>query len=212
MTEPRHQQLTSAGIAGLSLILFGILINRPGALFQGAAFVPLVLLIAVILRSLKAETSLKDLLALKLPRRNPAVILTLSVFLGAFLALLCRWQFLMPLLPASLTLFAPVAALIGATEEIVVRGYLQGRLRVLGPLSALLIAAAAHTAYKCALFLPPAPQPADFLFLAFWTFVGGMLFGDLRETTRSLWPPLLAHAAFDIVLYGGLAQAPWWVW
>jgi len=210
MTEPRHQQLTSAGIAGLSLILFGLLINRPGML-RHAAFIPLLLLVAVILRSLKSELSPTDLFALTPPRR-PVIVFTLSVVLGALLAILCRWHFGMPPLPAALTLFAPVAALIGATEEFVVRGYLQGRLRGLGVVWAVLLASVAHTAYKCALFIPPTPYRTDFAFLAFWTFIGGIGFGALREKGRSLLPPLLAHAAFDIVLYGALPQSPWWVW
>jgi membrane protease YdiL (CAAX protease family) len=117
------------------------------------------------------------------------------------------------LLPTTLTLFAPVAALVGATEEVVYRGYMQGRLRALGPLPAVALAALGHTAYKCALFaLPGRLVGIDFGILAACTFLGGLLFGALRERAGSVLPPLVAHACFDILVYGELAHAPWWVW
>ncbi len=56
------------------------------------------------------------------------------------------------------------------------------------------------------------PLQFDLFFLVVWTLVGGLLFGLLREKSGSAFPPLIAHAMFDIVLYGGLATAPLWVW
>ncbi|MCK5693629.1 MAG: CPBP family intramembrane metalloprotease, partial [Bacteroidales bacterium] len=52
----------------------------------------------------------------------------------------------------------------------------------------------------------------DFFYLIFWTFLGGLLIGTLRELSGSTIPPVIAHAVFDIILYGGLAIAPVWVW
>jgi membrane protease YdiL (CAAX protease family) len=40
------------------------------------------------------------------------------------------------------------ASAIGASEELLFRGYIQGRLHRLGPVPAVVIAAAAHSAYK----------------------------------------------------------------
>ena len=61
-------------------------------------------------------------------------------------------------------------------EELVYRGYMQGRLRVLGPLPAVALAALGHTAYKCALFaLPGRMAQVDIGILAVWTFLGGLL-------------------------------------
>ena len=109
--------------------------------------------------------------------------------------------------------FAAVAAAIGVTEELVYRGYVQGRLRALGPLAAAILAAVGHTAYKCALFaLPPLAVEIDLPFLALGTLVVGVGFGALRERSRSVLPALAAHACFDVLVYGQGAQAPWWVW
>ncbi len=126
---------------------------------------------------------------------------------------LYRWSCARALFPGALLGFAPLAALIGGTEEIVYRGYVQGRARRLGVFPAVVLASLCHAAYKCALFaLPASPVQTDFLFLATWTFLGGLVFGALRELAGSIAPALAAHACFDIVVYGDLAQAPWWVW
>jgi len=78
---------------------------------------------------------------------------------------------------------------------------------------AVMLAAAAHTAYKAALFaFPPEGVVIDLEFLAVWTLIGGVVFGALRELSGSVLPPLAAHVVFDIVVYGGSVQAPWWVW
>ena len=50
----------------------------------------------------------------------------------------------------------------------------------------------------------PALQP--------FTFTVGALFGLSRELSRSIYPAVAAHAAFDLMVHGAAAQAPWWVW
>ena len=40
----------------------------------------------------------------------------------------------------------------------------------------------------------------------------GLVFGIIRHVTKSIWIPLAAHAAFDIVAYAEFARSPWWVW
>jgi len=78
---------------------------------------------------------------------------------------------------------------------------------------ATVAAAAAHAAYKSALFvLPPPGREVDVVFLAVVTFLGGIVFGGMRAVSGSVVPPLVAHACFDLVVYGNLASAPWWVW
>jgi len=132
---------------------------------------------------------------------------------GLGLGLIFRGQYGWPLLPGTLTWFAFPAALIGATEELLYRGYVQGRVRGLGMAGAVVLAAACHTAYKSALFaLPPEPAGVTFWVLATITFLGGLGFGALRELSGGVYSPLLAHACFDIIVYGGRTQAPWWVW
>ena len=144
--------------------------------------------------------------------KNIAFLLS-GLVIGAALGILYRWRYAGHLLPTTLTLFAPVAALVGATEELAYRGYVQGRLRVLGPLPAVALAALGHTAYKCALFaLPGRSVQIDVGIFAACTFFGGLLFGALRERSGSVLPPVVAHACFDILVYGELSHAPWWVW
>ena len=137
--------------------------------------------------------------------------LGIGLLLGAGFACLCRVRFGMSLLPDRLHGFALAGALIGATEELLYRGYVQERLASLGAAPAVLGAAAAHTAYKVCLF---ALSPQGVLhpgMLALWTFGGGLVFGALARRARSVLPPLLAHALFDTIVYGG-AAAPFWVW
>jgi hypothetical protein len=39
-----------------------------------------------------------------------------------------------------------------------------------------------------------------------------VIFGLLRQVSGSVAPSMVAHAAFDLLVYGALARAPWWVW
>lgn len=118
-----------------------------------------------------------------------------------------------PFPSAGLQGFVIVACLIGATEELVFRGWMLGRARAFGWIAAIVIAAAAHAAYKTALFAWPAdPASIDFARMAMGTFAGGLLLGAMRAGSGSLLPAVLAHAAFDFVVYRTLAAAPWWVW
>jgi membrane protease YdiL (CAAX protease family) len=48
--------------------------------------------------------------------------------------------------------------------------------------------------------------------MAGWTFVGGVVLGLLRQISDSVVPPIVAHAVFDLLVYGALVRAPWWVW
>ncbi len=136
-----------------------------------------------------------------------------AIGLGLVMGMLTRNRFELTLIPAGITGVTVVAPLVGAMEEMVFRGYVQGQLRPIGSGFSILIASALHTCYKLLVILSLAiPLQFDFFFLIFWTFIGGLLFGTLRELSRSSIPPVLAHAVFDIILYGGLVAAPIWVW
>ncbi len=145
--------------------------------------------------------------------RKAAAFVGLGIIIGVGLGAIYRTRCGWPPFPAALKWFAGPAALIGATEEVLYRGYIQGRLRRLGIVGGVVCAALCHAAYKCSLFaLPPAAIEIDYGFLATWTILGGLLFGALRELSESVIPPLAAHACFDIVVYGELSRAPWWIW
>ena len=52
---------------------------------------------------------------------------------------------------------------------------------------------------------------ADPLWLRAATVVFGIIFGLMKEAFGSVLFPVLTHAAFDVVTYGDLTFAPWWV-
>ena len=132
---------------------------------------------------------------------------------GIGLAFLFRYSAHRPLFLTSLQSFVLVAAAIGAAEELLFRGFVQGRLARLGWPAAVILAALAHTAYKTALFaFPPEDLVIRYATLASWTFMVGATFGLTRHFSRSLLPALTAHVLFDIFVYGDWAEAPWWVW
>jgi membrane protease YdiL (CAAX protease family) len=136
-----------------------------------------------------------------------------GIVLGAVLGLGYRLGYGMKPLIEVIGWFAPVAVMIGATEEILFRGYIQGRVQSLGPFWAVSIAAFCHTAYKCSLFVfHDQPVQINMLFLAVCTFGVGLMLGVLRQWRGSIWPPVTAHVLFDILAYGEYAHAPWWVW
>jgi membrane protease YdiL (CAAX protease family) len=169
---------------------------------------------ASIERSLRRAPRVAALLGLGGFSGKTALFAVLGCAIGAGGGLLHRRTLGLPLLPAGgLGVFAAMACLIGATEELVYRGWLQGRLQTLGWPVAVVVVAAAHAAYKSALFAwPPGPAQIDCAAMAGWTFVGGVVLGLLRQISDSVVPPIVAHAVFDLLVYGALVRAPWWVW
>ena len=136
-----------------------------------------------------------------------------ALILGVGLGWLTRATFDLTPFPESISRFAFIAPLIGATEELIFRGFIQGYLRPVGRIFSIVYTSTVHTCYKLLVILSlDIPLQFDFFFLVLWTFVGGLAFGVLREGSRSSLPSLTAHALFDIVLYGSYAVAPVWVW
>ena len=136
-----------------------------------------------------------------------------AVALGVVLGFLTRNSFDVSLFPVRITIIALIAPLVGVVEELIFRGYIQGHVRPIGRAFSVVYASTVHTSYKLLVILTlSVPLQFDFFFLVFWTFVGGLLFGTLRELSGSTIPPAIAHAVFDVVLYGGLATIPVWVW
>jgi membrane protease YdiL (CAAX protease family) len=153
--------------------------------------------------------------AFGLNRLNQKILLYVlpAIVLGLVLGILTRSRFELTLIPVGFTSVAIVAPLVGSFEELVFRGYIQGQLRAVGKIFSIITASALHTTYKLLVILTLAvPLQFDFFFLIFWTFVGGVLIGTLRELSGNTIPPVIAHAVFDIVLYGELVSAPVWVW
>ena len=159
------------------------------------------------------DQSLLHALGLTRPGRRAIYWTIPAVFLGSLLAILTRNRFEISLLPHTIGIMVLVAPCIGAMEEVVFRGYIQGSLRLRGRALSILATALAHTGYKLLVILTlPGPGRFDPLFLGTWTFLGGTAFGITRDFSKSTIPPLTAHVIFDILLYGGLSTAPAWVW
>lgn len=138
----------------------------------------------------------------------------LGAGLGAWAGLWHRSGLGLPLQPpAGVQPFVIVACLIGAAEELLYRGWLFGHARRFGWPAAVAIAALAHAAYKTALFAwPPMPIAVNLPDMMLWTTCGGIVLGLLRTSSGSIVPAIVAHAAFDFVVYRGMGSAPWWVW
>lgn len=145
--------------------------------------------------------------------QNTLLYILPGLALGMILGMLARNRFDLSLIPEGFTMVAAVAPLIGASEELVFRGWFQGQLHPGGRLLSIVWASAFHSCYKLlAILTLAAPLQFDFFFLIFWTFMGGMLFGTLRELSGNTIHPVIAHALFDVIFYGGLVTSPAWVW
>jgi membrane protease YdiL (CAAX protease family) len=187
---------------GLPWILAGV----AGFLLTAAAIVP----------SLRSPSEAVALLGLSGFSRKTVLFTIVGFIAGAGGALVRRSSLGLSLLPAGgLAAFAAVACLIGATEELIYRGWLQGRIRIFGWPAAVAVAAIAHGAYKTALFAWPPESiggEMDCMSIGLWAAAAGIVPGLLREFSGSVVPAMVAHAAFDLFLYGALSRAPWWVW
>ncbi|MEN8203186.1 MAG: CPBP family intramembrane glutamic endopeptidase [Bacteroidota bacterium] len=205
------QYLRNATLVVAGILLFALFIHNPwprkiialGALLASA------LLIAFTLR----QDSLLQIVGIGRPSLRILLFTLAALILGIGLGILTRQHFRLSLLPATLSLVAAVAPLTGAMEELVFRGYIQGMLNPLNRFLALVYAAIAHTAYKVlVIYSLGRPEEFDFLFLAQWTLLGGLAFGFLRFLSKSIYPPVMAHVVFDILVYGGMFVAPYWIW
>jgi hypothetical protein len=65
--------------------------------------------------------------------------------------------------------------------------------------------------HRQSLGLPLAPAGLE-RFAIVACLIGGVIAGLLRQSSGSAIPPMAAHAAFDLIVYGALARSPWWVW
>lgn len=211
--ESRGRTVTGITVAAAGMTLFAL-----GA-HQGLPWLAVaaggLLATAVAIGWLAADdTCLLTVLGLDRWSVKTAVVTLVGVGIGVGGGLWHRSQLdLAPQATTGVAAFVIVACLIGATEELIFRGWLLGKARAFGWPTAVIIAAVAHTAYKTALFVWPAvPVAVDLAGVARWTLAGGLVLGLLRACSGSLLPPLMAHAAFDFVVYRFVAHAPWWVW
>ncbi|MFC2111559.1 type II CAAX prenyl endopeptidase Rce1 family protein [Bacteroidota bacterium] len=149
---------------------------------------------------------------LKFPRRLILYII-IGLQLGLIYSIIYRNIYGMDILPRQFYQFALIAALIGTMEELTFRGFIQGHAGKINAVFGVLFATFSHTAYKCCLFLIPINNfEINIAYLFLFTFTGGLLFGLLKEISKSVIPAVVAHVVFDILVYGECLQSPWWVW
>ncbi len=136
-----------------------------------------------------------------------------GIFIGLLPAFYGRYYYDLPDFPGPLTIIALVSPLIGITEELVFRGYIQGRLRIIGVVGSISIASAAHAIYKLlVVYSVNDLVEVNFLALVGLTFGFGIIAGLLRAGSRSAIPAMVAHASFDLLMYGDFTSMPVWVW
>jgi membrane protease YdiL (CAAX protease family) len=164
-------------------------------------------------RDLQFLSDLKRIVHIPLSVKNILLYCFAGILTGMLLSTLYRWYLGISLLPESFHLFVIVAALIGSTEELVFRGFIQDQVKNINAPFSILFSTLSHTAYKCCLFLSPMSAAGiDIRFLALWTLIAGILLGTIKHFSKSILPPVIAHALFDILVYAGFVNAPWWVW
>jgi membrane protease YdiL (CAAX protease family) len=203
--------------AALSMVGFALIPHRGIAGAVAGAACLLVVAVAMA-SSLRRGSDPLSALGLRGQAARVAPFSALSLALGLGAGALHRASMGIAVLPAAgPAAFLALACLIGATEELLYRGWLQGAARPLGAPAAVAIAALAHAAYKAALFALPAVAPAaagagDLLTIGAWTAGTGVVLGIIRERSGSVIPCVVAHAGFDAIVYGAMGHAPRWVW
>jgi membrane protease YdiL (CAAX protease family) len=211
-TDHRVPSLVEAFLFLAGMVVFASFIHGEGLVFWIALAGLLVMGALIIVAILRSGSAAAVFGLDRYERWLPAYMLAGLVTGLAATAAYRIWAG-WPLLPGTLTFIALVSPLIGMTEELVFRGYLQGRTRRYDSLAAILVAAAAHTFYKYLVLKSLGPDPGvDFIRLVIFTFVFGLIAGILREYGRNVLPAVLAHAVFDIMVYGDFTEMPVWVW
>jgi len=146
-------------------------------------------------------------------KKSTVKFLILGAGIGIAVSLFYRWHLRDSFGIGHLTHFAFIAASIGITEELLFRGFIQGQLETVDRFWSVPVSSLGHTLYKAILFITPfANATVDIAFLSLWTFCFGFLFGWLRNRSGSVLPAAVAHALFDIWIYGHLDEIPFWVW
>lgn len=204
-----HLQYTSLALIGI--LVFAAFVHHKQVLFflaiGGLTWSALMIALSIrnmpILKAFGIDRLSRKILIYCLP----------ALVLGLLMGIFTRNSANLALFPARITRVAIIAPLVGAVEELIFRGYFQGDLRPIGRGFSIISTSVGHSAYKMLVILSlPLPLQFDIFFLIIWTFIGGVLFGLLREQSGSTIPPILAHALFDIILYGDLVTSPVWVW
>jgi membrane protease YdiL (CAAX protease family) len=210
--QGKNNALFSAILTIGGMCIFGLFIHEVSC-WRFVSFMGLAMVAVAISLSVWDIHSLLAVLGLVSMTRKVACYSLVGIAFGLLLGLVYNLVKADTLLPPSLTKFALIAPLIGIMEELVFRGFVQLKLAPTGAMASVLVAASGHTLYKY-LVIKTVPVDLDTFMpsLVLLTFLVGVVFGIMKEASGSVLPPALAHALFDIIVYGGAILAPVWIW
>ena len=193
------------------IILFTYLVQQEGYLFV-LSFPCLALSAIIAIRDVKNWQDLKEAFGLAWIRKENIYFIPLAVLAAVFFSIIYRNSLKLDLIPHHFVTFTLLAASIGATEELIFRGYIQTRSRKFGIIISILIAAITHTVYKYVLFSSLATvEVVNMEFLVFWTLAVGLILAAMKEFSDSCYIPIIFHVVFDVLVYGDGAIKAWWV-
>lgn len=132
--------------------------------------------------------------------------------LGIAIALYFRYSSQMNLLPQSSNWFLVTGLSIAVAEECLFRGIVQSTAEKMHYGTAPLVAALIHSTYKVMIFIPLGSSNPNINSLFVGSFIAFVGLGYLKQFARSIVPAIIAHVAFDIIVYAEYTHAPWWVW
>lgn len=137
-------------------------------------------------------------------RNNLWLPLVVGILLASTAAIRYRQSESMPIIPLQAYYFTLISLVIGFSEEILFRGFIQGESEMWHPAGAIILSAFFFAAYKALLFVFPRPENHTNPLVMFpVTLLAGLLLGFLRHRSRSLWPCIVAHGLFDLLgVYG----------
>lgn len=212
MDKSRFIAISEGVVCILAIWIFALFIQRESGL-KYIAFAGLLLAAFIINRSVPNFSALSSVFGVIPFHRKTYFYIIAGFVFGSLLAILNNYLSGAPVLPSLLTKFAVIASLIGITEELIFRGYVQSQMASAGTLATITIATGGHTLYKYLIIRTlPNELPVNYTLLILLTFGVGFILGILRDRSKNILPPVLAHAIFDIIVYGGLQSAPVWVW
>jgi membrane protease YdiL (CAAX protease family) len=209
---PVKDDLRDGILCAVGMVLFACLIPFAFPL-RALAFLILFLIGFIITRNLYHQKNSAFLLVRDAFSQKMIACYLVGLLMGVAGAMYYKGSIGLPVFPSLFRSFALVAMCIGAMEEIVFRGFIQGRLSRFHPGFAIVFAAFAHASYKAFLFLSPASQQhLPVLPFYTWTFGAFILIGFLRYYSGRILPAIIVHAIFDLLVYSENVHSPWWVW
>ena len=185
-TNEKVSVLLETAILVAGIAVFALFIQKDGYL-MAVAFGGLLLASGIIATIIVKTDSSLELLGMD--RFNKKILWygIAAVLIGTIPAFCGRYVYDLTDFPQSLTIIALISPLIGITEEIIFRGYMQGRLRVIGVVGCVSIPAAAHSVYKFLVLLSVNDLvEVNYPYLILLTFGFGVIVGLMRAGSGSL--------------------------